>query len=174
MLEYIRLGLQEPEPITVTIVSNESSFIFRISDRAGGIPHDEKTIWSFGKSKELARQSLSNFHKLPGLQTISLYDSVNGKGLTRSVDHPYKYTSLEPINASNLPSGLHKFEKPLLGLLERSSRYKLGIGLAMCKVYAEYWNGTLTVHSIPGYGTDTILKLGNLMYHTGKLQLDKV
>lgn len=174
MQEYIRLGLKDPEPITVTVVSNESSFIFRISDRAGGIPHDEKTIWSFGKSKELARKSLSNFHKLPGLQTVSLYDHVTDHHPGHSSTFPYKFTSLEPINASNLPTGLHKFEKPLLGLLERSSRYKLGIGLAMCKVYAEYWNGDLTVHSLQGYGTDTVLKLGNLMYHTDRLQLDKV
>ncbi|CEP63019.1 protein kinase PKP2 LALA0_S07e00562g [Lachancea lanzarotensis] len=172
MKEYIRLGLDNPEPITVTIVSNEQSFIFRISDRAGGIPHDEKTIWSFGKSKQLASESLDNFHKLPGLQTISLYDYMYDDA-KKPTSHPYKFTSLEPVSASNLPSG-HKFEKPLLGLLERSSRYKLGIGLAMCKVYAEYWNGDLTVHSINGYGTDTVLKLGNLMYHTDRLQLDKV
>ncbi|SCU99621.1 LANO_0F02762g1_1 [Lachancea nothofagi CBS 11611] len=174
MKEYIRLGLEKPEPITVTIISNEQSFMFRVSDRAGGIPHDEKTIWSFGKSKELANQSLDNFHKLPGLQTISLYDYMYDKRKGGPAIHPYKFTSLEPISASNLPKGIHNFEKPLLGLLERSSRYKLGIGLAMCKVYAEYWNGDLTVHSINGYGTDTVLKLGNLMYHTDKLQLDKV
>ncbi|SCU83852.1 LAME_0C06986g1_1 [Lachancea meyersii CBS 8951] len=173
MKEYIRLGLKNPEPITVTIVSNDQSFMFRISDRAGGIPHDEKTIWSFGKSKQLASESLNNFHKLPGLQTISLYDYMYDRDGGKPTSHPYKFTSLEPVSASNLPHG-HKFEKPLLGLLERSSRYKLGIGLAMCKVYAEYWNGDLTVHSINGYGTDTVLKLGNLMYHTDKLQLDKV
>lgn len=44
----------------------------------------------------------------------------------------------------------------------------------MCKVYAEYWNGDLSLHSMPGYGTDVVLKLGNLMKHTKKLQLDKV
>lgn len=174
MKEYIRKGLSEPSPITVTIVSNEQSFLFRISDRAGGIPHDDKTIWSFGKSKELARQSLDNFHKLPGLQTVSLYDYMYENATCGPPNQPYKFTSLEPISDTNLPRGISKFDKPLLGLLERSSRYKLGIGLAMCKVYAEYWNGDLTVHSIQGYGTDTVLKLGNLMYHTHKLQLDKV
>lgn len=182
--EYIRLGLDNPYPITVTIISNNQSFLFRISDRGGGIPHDDKTIWSFGKSKKLAKESLDNFHKLPGLQTVSLYDYMyqgihDGKISQRitskdDLNQPYRYTSLEPMSDTNLHKGLYKLEKPLLGLLERSSRYKLGIGLAMCKVYAEYWNGDLTVHSIHGYGTDTVLKLGNLMHHTDKLQLDKV
>ena len=71
-------------------------------------------------------------------------------------------------------NGHIKYETPLIELLKRSFRYKLGIGLAMCKVYAEYWNGDLSLHSMPGYGTDVVLKLGNLMKHTKKLQLDKV
>ena len=59
-------------------------------------------------------------------------------------------------------------------MLERLCRYKLDIGLAMCKVYAEYWNGDLTIHSMPGYGVDTVLRLFNLIKDTQKLQLDKV
>ncbi|AMD19823.1 HCL328Wp [Eremothecium sinecaudum] len=175
--EYIRKGLSKPEPIVVTIIENKHSFLFRISDRAGGIPHDDRTIWSFGKSKELARQSLANFHKLSGLQTISLYDDRSHYG-TLSSDHPHS----KPTRTSMLLSELHpkkekykfQFKRPLIGLLSRASRYKLGVGLAMCKVYAEYWNGDLTVHSVQGYGTDTVLKLGSLLHYSDKLQLDKV
>ncbi|KAG0685550.1 hypothetical protein C6P41_004559 [Kluyveromyces marxianus] len=86
----------------------------------------------------------------------------------------YTQTSLDHMTETNLKKGRFKFEKPLIDLLQRSPRYKLGIGLALCKVYAEYWNGDLTVHSIQGYGTDTVLKLGNLMTNTDRLQLDRV
>lgn len=175
--DYIRQGLDKPQPIVVTIIQNEESFLFRISDKAGGVPHNDKNIWSFGKSKERAGESLENFHKLPGLQTVSLYDHLyqkKGALSTASANRPYMYTSLEPMSHSNLTKGEIKFVKPLISFMERSYRYRLGIGLAMCKVYAEYWNGDLTLHSIHGYGTDTVLKLGNLMNANRKLQLDKV
>lgn len=174
--ETIRLGLKKAPPIVVTIIGNEDNYIFRISDQGGGLPHDEKSIWSFGKSEELAKKSLENFHNLPGLQSLSLYDYMHDSEKTNfgiELD-PYRHTSLDQMSTNNLVKGKFKFEKPLMRILKRPSRYKLGIGLALCKVYAEYWNGDLTVHSIRGYGTDTVLKLGNLMRHTNKLQLDKV
>lgn len=166
--ETIRLGLDEAPPIVVTIIENDQSYLLRLSDRAGGVPYPDKLIWSFGKSQELATQSLANFHHLPGLQRESLYDSSS------QVMERYTQTSLDHMTETNLKKGRFKFEKPLIDLLQRSPRYKLGIGLALCKVYAEYWNGDLTVHSIQGYGTDTVLKLGNLMTNTDRLQLDRV
>lgn len=178
--DYIRKGLAKPEPIVITIVKNDSSFIFRFSDKAGGILHHEEDIWSFGKSKERAAESLNNFHKLPGLQTVSLYDHLyNGEEhdmntRTLMANRPYMHTSLEAMGHSNLKKGPYKFEMPLIEMLERAPRYKLGIGLAMCKIYAEYWNGDLSLTTIPGHGTDTVLTLGNLMAHSDELQLDKV
>ncbi|AEY94811.1 FAAR157Cp [Eremothecium gossypii FDAG1] len=175
--EAIRRGLPKPDPITVTVVQNPESYLFRISDRGGGIPHPDRTIWSFGKSKLLAQQALDNFHKLPGAQTVSLYDHMYDADARRvAAACKLSNTSLQSMAETNLTKGRYKFDfpRPLVGLLERPFRYKLGIGLAMCKVYAEYWNGDLTVHSIHGHGTDTVLKLGNLMYHTDHLQLDRV
>ncbi|CAG59197.1 uncharacterized protein GVI51_F06611 [Nakaseomyces glabratus] len=175
--DYIRKGLPKPEPIVITIIKNEESYLFRICDRAGGLAHhhDDNNIWSFGKTKEQAAQSISNFHKLPGLQTVSLYDHLYNNTEDRQVNRAYINTSLEPMAHSNIASAVATgYEVPLLKLLKRSFRYKLGIGLAMCKVYAEYWNGDLTLHSIHGFGTDTVLKLGNLMIHTKDKQLDRV
>ncbi|EDO15253.1 hypothetical protein Kpol_461p7 [Vanderwaltozyma polyspora DSM 70294] len=176
--EYIRKGLPKPDPIVVTIIENEDSYLFRISDKGGGLSQNDQNIWSFGKSKELASESLDNFHKLPGLQTVSIYDHIYHENETsrsrRLVKSLYQNTALGQMSQSNLTKGIFKFEKPLAGLLERPIRYKLGIGLATCKVYADYWNGDLTLHSIPSYGTDTVLRLGNLMKNTTKLQLDKV
>ncbi|KAL3230076.1 [Pyruvate dehydrogenase (acetyl-transferring)] kinase 2, mitochondrial [Nakaseomyces bracarensis] len=175
--DYIRKGLDKPEPIVVTIIKNDESYLFRVCDKAGGIiNHDAAmNIWSFGKTKAQAAQSLSNFHKLPGLQTVSLYDHLySGTKSNSPINKPYINTSLEPMAHYNLKDVVPGYEVPLLKLLKRSFRYKLGIGLAMCKVYAEYWNGDLTLHSIHGFGTDTVLKLGNLMKHTKELQLDRV
>ncbi|CCF55904.1 hypothetical protein KAFR_0A04690 [Kazachstania africana CBS 2517] len=188
MKDYIRKGLPRPKPIIITIIENEDCYIFRIADQAGGILYHDEDIWSFGKSKERARESLENFHKLPGLQTISIYDHLNQNENIRKfyesskdaviplarTTGTYSNTSLEPITNANLEIGIPKYERSLIQMLQRSYRYKLGIGLAMCKVYSEYWNGDLKLHSVSGYGTDTILKLGNLMKNTEKLQLDKV
>lgn len=183
--DFIRKGLPHPEDIKITIIQNSESYIIKISDKAGGLLHSNENIWSFAKSKERAKESLSNFHRLPGLQTVSLYDHLyQGDKSNTSQDEtmfqqnvmtrPYLRTSLEPMTHWNLNKGQFKFETPLIEMSERSFRYKLGIGLAMCKVYAEYWNGELSLHSVPGYGSDTILTLGNLLTHTGKKQLDKV
>lgn len=184
MKHYIRKGTENPSDITVTLIEDHDYITFRISDEAGGLQLRERELWSFGKSKEKARKSLSNFHKLPGLQTVSLYDHLYDKksippSVLKMIHSQYINTALTPMKyllsksaedntVPDLGTG-----KPLLGLLGRPFRYKLGIGLAMCKVYADYWDGDLTVHSIDGYGTDTILKLGNLRNHRDIPQLDK-
>lgn len=173
---YLRKGQNIPEPIVVTIAQNEDSYIFRFSDKAGGIPHNlnDANIWSFGKSSDIAKESLSNFHKLPGLQKRSIYEEEAVHNRRKA---SYMLTSLQTMHISNLDNlegTVFSHPPPLLRLMQRAIRFRLGIGLAMCKVYAEYWNGDFTLHSIPDYGTDTVLKLGNLMKQTEKRQLDKV
>ncbi|CAB4255840.1 similar to Saccharomyces cerevisiae YGL059W PKP2 Mitochondrial protein kinase [Maudiozyma barnettii] len=176
--EYIRKGSDKPAPIVVTIIENPDTYIFRISDQAGGLIHSDADLWSFGKSKERARESLNNFHKLPGLHSISIYDDIADSTTCTSSSmravEPYMNTSLAHTTQWNINKGHYKLEQPLIELLQRPFRYKLGVGLAMCKVYAEYWNGDLRVHSMPGYGVDAVLTLGNLMKSTAKKQLDKV
>ncbi|RKP31067.1 HPC2-domain-containing protein [Metschnikowia bicuspidata] len=39
-------------------------------------------------------------------------------------------------------------------LITRPYKYKLGLGLPMCKVYADYWNGDLSMNSLEAYGSD--------------------
>ncbi|KAI9342852.1 branched-chain alpha-ketoacid dehydrogenase, partial [Obelidium mucronatum] len=48
--------------------------------------------------------------------------------------------------------------------LEENSLH-LGLGLPMSRVYANYWGGTIGVHSMHGYGTDAYVKIstGNQM-----------
>ncbi|KAI9595784.1 branched-chain alpha-ketoacid dehydrogenase [Syncephalis fuscata] len=49
---------------------------------------------------------------------------------------------------------------------------RLGIGLLMARVYAEYWGGGLDLQSMPGWGVDAHLrvsKLGNRMENLGEV-----
>ena len=58
-------------------------------------------------------------------------------------------------------------------LMARPHEYKLGMGLPMCSVYADYWNGSLQMNSLEGYGCDTSLTLKKLGYHSNVIQLDR-
>lgn len=173
-------NIEDSTDITITVIKNEKSVILRISDHGGGLPlnTNKNTITSFGKPQEVA---------MGCLKALNI--------LTRStVDEIVANTSLETLQYdSNLTSKINKklnielkikpetnldndesFEKPLLKMLDRERRFKLGIGLALSKVYAEYWNGSLQLHSLDGFGTDVVLTLGDLVYYGNKLCLDRV
>lgn len=154
----------EPPPVTVCLVDNKDHVTFRFSDRGGGVAIEPiSKVWSFGKDPTLGRESLANFHKLPNLHlgtTHSLDDS-------RKARDSLKLTSIGGIDDNYMK------EATLINLIQRPANSKLGLGLAMCKVYADYWNGDVVMHSLKGYGTDTYLKLGKLGYYNDKLQLDR-
>ncbi|CAI5757153.1 unnamed protein product [Candida verbasci] len=151
--------------IKVTIINSPKEVSFRISDQGGGINHDKlKNIWSFGKSPKLARESLSNFHKIPGLQ---LYSNLKVTKAGSSIITPNTEKFIE-TNTS-----LGEKSSTLEGFMARSYEYKLGMGLPMCSVYADYWNGKLTMESLEGYGTDILLTLSKLGYHSNIIQLDR-
>lgn len=157
-------------PIKITIIDSKKEVIFRISDQGGGVSHSKlASIWSFGKSPELARQSLANFHRIPGLQMYSnlkvtpagssIVDNRDALGLTSVGD-------IGQLNTSNKRSTLEQ-------LTTRPNQFKLGLGLPMCKVYADYWNGDLTMNSLEGYGSDTCLTLSKLGLHSNYTKLDR-
>ncbi|KAH3675033.1 hypothetical protein WICMUC_002865 [Wickerhamomyces mucosus] len=155
----------EPQPVKVSIINNADHVAFRFSDRGGGVDIKPiNKIWSFGKDSELAKNSLSNFHKLPDLELTT----VSSRQQNLKARESLMNTSVGGIDNNNVK------EATLINLIQRPAEYKLGLGLAMCKVYADYWNGDLVMHSLSGYGTDTFLKLGKLGYSDNKLQLDRV
>lgn len=155
----------QPQPVKVTIIDNKDYVLFRFSDRGGGISMKPITkIWSFGKDPELAKQSLSNFHQLPYLNDFNS-NEPNSEDYENT--EALKKTSLGAIDKSGL-------ETTLYNLIQRPANYKLGLGMAMCKVYADYWNGDITMHSLDGFGTDTFLKIGKLGRANDKPQLDRV
>ncbi|CUM55428.1 unnamed protein product [Debaryomyces fabryi] len=157
-------------PIKITIIDSKKNVLFRISDQGGGMTHDKLSeIWSFGKSPEFARRSLANFHRIPGLQLYSnLEVTAAGSSVIRTPenDNLLEHTSLGNISPKNKKSTLDS-------LIIRPHEYKLGLGLPMCKIYADYWNGDLLMNSLEGYGSDTCLTLSKLGYHSNVIQLDR-
>jgi signal transduction histidine kinase len=51
---------------------------------------------------------------------------------------------------------------------------KLGFGLPMSKVYAEYWGGELSVMTMDGFGTDAYVRIPRLGNQAENLTLDEV
>jgi pyruvate dehydrogenase kinase 2/3/4 len=134
-----------PPPIVVTICEAAQHVIFRVSDQGGGIPRDILPyIWAFSKGPR-SNQRLENLHQVPKmaatLQEVRVDDVpfVSGK-------HPHL-----PAHDSSLSS-----------LSSRPPNLRLGMGLPLSRVYAEYWAGKLELHSLEGYGVDVFLQISKL------------
>ena len=139
-------------PIEVTICEAEQHVIIRISDQGGGVsreilPH----LWSFSKGPR-KQTRLNNLNKVPRmagtLQELCVDSEIGqvhpsgGKGSTTETDDEHSLSTL-----TSRPAGL-----------------RLGMGLPISRIYAEYWAGSLELHSLEGYGVDAFLqipKLGN-------------
>lgn len=169
-------SIEDSSDITITVIKNDKSVILRISDHGGGLPlnTNKNTITSFGKPEEVAMDCLKALNVL----TRSTVDEIVGNTSLETLQYDSNLTSKinEKLNIhlKIKPESDTNFEKPLLKMLDRERRFKLGIGLALSKVYAEYWNGSLELHSLDGYGTDVVLTLGDLVYYGNKLCLDRV
>ena len=140
-----------PPPIKALICEAPQQVIFRISDQGGGIPRENLPyLWSFSKGPQ-SETRLRNLHQVPKMaatmQELSLVESET---------------------ASSIDMNDRKAKRPsdgsLSSLTSRPPNLRLGIGLPMSRVYAEYWAGSLELHSLEGYGVDAFLqipKLGN-------------
>ncbi|KAK9469684.1 branched-chain alpha-ketoacid dehydrogenase kinase [Lipomyces arxii] len=128
------------DPILVTIVDAPEHVIFRFSDKAGGMPQDIiPYLWSFAKGPRSATRH-QNFKQVPVLEGIieELETSV-----AEATDQK------KPISS-------------LASLTSRSPLLRLGMGLPMSKIYAEFWGGSISIKSIEGYGCDVFLHLSKL------------
>ena len=140
-----------PPPIEVLVCETPQHVIFRISDRGGGIPRNVlPDIWSFSKGPRY-QSRLRNLSHVPKMAATiqELEASVTGQGEAGN-GFP-----TEPNNAHRTSLG---------SLTSRPPNLRLGVGLPMSRVYAEYWAGSLEIQSMEGYGTDSFLqipKLGN-------------
>ncbi|RMD43271.1 hypothetical protein DV735_g1800, partial [Chaetothyriales sp. CBS 134920] len=128
----------KPPPIEVLICEAPQQVIIRFSDQGGGIPRDIRPfLWSFNKGpRTLAR--LESLGQVPELAATM-----------QEVQHPMT----EKGNGG---------DSSLSTLASRPPSLRLGMGLPMSKVYAEYWAGGLELHSLEGYGVDAFLQISKL------------
>nr|OQO21305.1 hypothetical protein B0A51_12658 [Rachicladosporium sp. CCFEE 5018] len=140
-----------PRPIEVLICEAAQSVIIRVSDQGGGIDRAILPyLWSFAKGprRNMRLQNLEQVPKLAGtMQELRWADST---GPDRSHSP-----------GSGQGSG-EKYGSSLTALSSRPPDLRLGMGLPMSKIYAEYWAGSLEVHSLEGYGVDAFLQISKL------------
>ncbi|KAI9766254.1 MAG: hypothetical protein M1840_006668 [Geoglossum simile] len=140
-----------PPPVAVLICEAPQHVIIRISDQGGGVPRDLLPhLWSFSKGPR-RKTRLRNLHQVPKMAATMQelkFDEKTGLGLGSAVTHK--------------SSGQKPRESSLSSLTSRPPNLRLGIGLPMSRVYAEYWAGSLELHSLEGYGVDVFLQISKL------------
>ena len=138
----------QPPPIEVLICEAPQHVIIRISDQGGGIPRDiVPNLWSFSKGPRRAAR-MRNLQKVPSLAA-----------------------TIEELKTSNHRDthSSRKGDKSLSTLSSRPPDLRLGVGLPMSRIYAEYWAGGLELHSLEGYGVDAFLQISKLGNQNEKL-----
>ena len=131
---------QKPPPVEVLICEAPQNVVIRISDQGGGIPRDIMPfLWSFNKGPRSASR-LQNFKDVP----------------------TFAATRQEVRPPSEEGSGRKIRDSSLSTLTSRPPDFRLGMGLPMSRVYAEYWAGGLELHSLEGYGVDAFLQISKL------------
>ncbi|KAK9240117.1 branched-chain alpha-ketoacid dehydrogenase [Lipomyces kononenkoae] len=139
-------------PVLVTINDAPQHVTFRFSDRAGGIPQEiVPYLWSFVKGpRSMIRHH--NFKQVPELEAI-----------------------VEELEASlALAMGQRKRISSLTSLTTRSPTLRLGMGLPMSKIYAEFWGGRIAVKSIEGFGCDVFLHISKLGNESQFVQMNNI
>ena len=135
-------------PIHVLICEASQHVLIRVSDQGGGVERDVLPyLWSFSKGPRKDRR-LQNLQRVPRLaatlQELQLPQSSESK------------------QSQNQGSGQNRYDGSLSSLTGRQSDIRLGIGLPMSRIYAEYWAGSLELHSLEGYGVDAFLQISKL------------
>lgn len=142
-----------PPPIEVIICEAQQHVIIRVSDQGGGVPQDMLPyLWSFSKG-EHSQRLLENLEKVPRmsatLQELQVDDPPHHKKHTDHSDHAAHVDHVD--HGSSLST-----------LSQRLPNLRLGVGLPLSRVYAEYWAGSLELHSLEGYGVDVFLQISKL------------
>ncbi|KGY15297.1 hypothetical protein PABG_11884 [Paracoccidioides brasiliensis Pb03] len=145
---------EKPPPIEVLICESPQHVIIRVSDQGGGIPREVSPyLWSFCKGPH-TQARLRNLQQVPTMaatmQEVKVSDSKSAEqqheadtGNYTANGHPHRDSSLASLSS-------------------RPPNLRLGMGLPMSRVYAEYWAGSLELHSLEGYGVDAFLQISKL------------
>lgn len=144
-----------PPPIEVTICESSKHVVIRVSDQGGGIPRDVLPyLWSFCKGPH-SQRILSNLTQVPmmaaTLQEVRVDEPSDDKDNFDGVQSRHRRPSTNYVSS-------------LTSLTSRPPNLRLGMGLPLSRIYAEYWAGGLELQSLWGYGVDVffqVSKLGN-------------
>ena len=157
-----------PPPIEVTICESQQHVIIRISDQGGGIPREVMPyLWSFSKGPATER-ILTNLGKVPKMaatmQELQVESSISEPiGPDGHPHHHHHHAdSHHHHNASEQKLEGRDVNNSLASLSSRPPNLRLGMGLPLSRVYAEYWAGSLALHSLEGYGVDVFLQISKL------------
>ncbi|KAI5297232.1 hypothetical protein KEM55_004983 [Ascosphaera atra] len=135
-----------PPPIEVTICVSAQHVIIRVSDQGGGIHPDVfPTLWSFCRGPH-NHSRLRNLGQVPAMAATMQELNLCGP----------------PSPAARAAAHLKQWHSSLSTLTSRSPHLRLGMGLPMSRVFAEYWAGSLELHSLEGYGVDAFLQISKL------------
>jgi pyruvate dehydrogenase kinase 2/3/4 len=137
-----------PPPIEVTVCEAPQHVIIRVSDQGGGIPQDILPyLWAFSKGPR-SDQRLENLLQVPKM-AATLQELRVGEIPQAGI-----------IEGGGVPHPAH--DNSLSSLSSRPPNLRLGMGLPLSRVYAEYWAGSLELHSLEGYGVDAFLQISKL------------
>jgi hypothetical protein len=140
VMERFKDNESPPPPVEVLICEAPQNVVIRISDQGGGIPREiTPFLWSFNKGPRSAAR-LKNFRDVPILAA----------------------TMEEVRQPPDQKPGGRVRDSSLSKLASRPPGLRLGMGLPMSRVYAEYWAGGLELHSLEGYGVDAFLQISKL------------
>lgn len=137
----------KPPPIEVLICEAPQHVIIRISDQGGGVPREILPhLWSFSKGPR-SQARLKNLLQVPKMaatmQELKVVDSSDPTSKNDKDSRDSHHSSLSSLTS-------------------RPPNLRLGMGLPMSRVYAEYWAGSLELHSLEGYGVDVFLQISKL------------
>lgn len=156
--------VEPPAPIEVTICEAQEHVIIRISDRGGGIPREELPyLWSFSKGPQSANR-LENLGQVPRMAATmqELHIDELGRADLKAPTYPPPPPPPQEQPLSEATPHTPSQQNSLSSLTSRPPNLRLGMGLPLSRVYAEYWAGSLHVHSLEGYGVDAFLQISRL------------
>ncbi|KAI9744188.1 MAG: hypothetical protein M1818_002340 [Claussenomyces sp. TS43310] len=131
-----------PPPIEVTICESSQHVVIRVSDQGGGIPRELLPyLWSFSKGPR-TDERLENLHHVPKMAATMQELRVPSEAGSQHSNAGHK-TSLSSLSS-------------------RPPNLRLGMGLPLSRIYAEYWAGSLELQSLRGYGVDAFLQISKL------------
>ncbi|EIW61947.1 alpha-ketoacid dehydrogenase kinase N-terminal domain-containing protein [Trametes versicolor FP-101664 SS1] len=132
-------------PVRVTVVASDNDVYLRISDQGGGLAStgikSPSDLFSFSHVRNAARLADA---RLGALRTLS----SSQQGMTATVS--------EQIGKWQRESDA---DVPADGV---NPHPRIGIGLPMSNIYANYFGGSLELVSLDGYGTDVYVRLPKL------------